>query len=129
MGAWSHTSFGNDSAHDFLYEVEEDARAIEGAIQAVEQIGAGEYIDADLCCSLLAAAELLAAANGQPPQDYPELARTIVAGMKPDAHLRARAAQAITRTAEASELRELWEESESFDDWTTDVRSLLERLK
>jgi Domain of unknown function (DUF4259) len=130
MGAWSHTSFGNDSARDFLYDVEEDAGAIEGAISAIEAIAAGDYIDADFACNVLAAGELLAAAHGKPPQDYPEEARVIVATLKPNAQLRFRAAQAITRILDASGLRNLWEEGDSpSSDWTADVRGLLERLK
>ena len=37
MGAWSHTSFGNDTACDFLYDVEKNPRAIEQAIKAIEK--------------------------------------------------------------------------------------------
>jgi hypothetical protein len=129
MGAWSHTSFGNDTACDFLYDVEKNAGAIERAIKAVETITTGDYIESEFAANVLAAGELLAAANGRPPEDYPEGAQAIVARLKPDAALRLRAARAITRILDASELRELWEETDDFNDWTADVRGLLERLK
>jgi Domain of unknown function (DUF4259) len=129
MGAWSHTSFGNDTACDFLYDVGKNTRAIERAIKAIEKIAVGDYIESEPATNVVAAGELLAAANGKPPQDYPEEAQAIVSKLKPDAKLRSRAALAITRILEASELRELWEESDYFNDWSTDVTELIARLR
>jgi hypothetical protein len=129
MGAWSHTSFGNDAAHDFLYDVESDTGALEAAVRFIEQAAADAYLDAGDACNVLVAGELLAGANGKPPQDFPDLARQLSQNLKPNAALNARAASAIRRILAASELRDLWEDSDSFGDWIADVESLLERLK
>ncbi|MEQ1784603.1 MAG: DUF4259 domain-containing protein [Hyphomonadaceae bacterium] len=130
MGAWSHTSFGNDDAGDFLYEVEASGMdAVTTALEAIEQTPADGYIEAPSAWSALAAAELLAAANGKPPEDFPEEARAVLAQIKSDAALRARAAVAVQRVLAASELKELWEESDSFADWAADVTHLIGRLK
>ena len=130
MGAWSHTSFGNDDAGDFMYEVEKKGvRAVEDAIRSIEKAKADDYIEAPDASIVIAAGELLAAANGKPPEDFPEEASNVSAKMKPDPKLRARASAAIARVLAASELRELWEESSDFDAWRADVEALIERLK
>lgn len=130
MGAWSHTSFGNDDASDFLYEVESDGRdALERAIAAVEQTPADGYIESSSASELLAAAELLATVHGKPPQDLPELARALAAKLKPDGGLRMRATASVRRVVAASELRELWEESDELDAWTANAADLIARLQ
>ena len=39
------------------------------------------------------------------------------------------AARAVARIAQESELKELWEETEDFDAWSTDLDALLDRLR
>lgn len=130
MGAWSHTSFGNDDAGDFIYDAEKKGvRAVEEAIRKIEKMRADDYIESSDASVVIAAGELLATANGKPPIDFPEEARNVSARMKRDGKLQARASAAIARVLAASELREVWEESSDFGAWRADVEALIERLK
>jgi hypothetical protein len=130
MGAWSYTSFGNDDALDFVYEVEEDGRsAIANAFEVVNHLSDDDYLEAPDACVALAAAELVAAAGGKPPADFPEQAAALVPKVTNASALRTEAASAVTRVLNNSELRDLWAEAEDFGKWRADVESLLERLK
>lgn len=129
MGAWSHTSFGNDNAADFIYDVEEQGPdAVVKAIAAIETIAGDGYIESADASVAIAASELLAAANRKPPQDYPEGAQAVVASIAPDAKLRARASAVLGRILARSELQELWQETGDYSLWRADVEGLIERL-
>jgi hypothetical protein len=129
MEAWSHTSFGNDDAMDFIAEVEEDGEAaIANAFEVVNFLKPDDYLEAPDACVALAAAELVAARGGRPPADFPESAAAVVKRIKnADTH-RADAIKAVKRLADYSELKELWAASPEFDKWRADVADLLERL-
>ena len=130
MGAWSHTSFGNDDASDFVYEVEEDGRAaVANAFEVVNFLPKDEYLEAPDASVALAAAELVAAAGGKPPKDFPEQAAAVVPKVTEHRVLRTDALSAVKRVLEKSELRELWAQTEHFDAWRAEVENLIERLK
>lgn len=63
MGAWSHEPFGNDTACDWAYGLDEqrDFSLADKAIQAVLDNG-NDYLDSDLASEAIAAAEVLARA-------------------------------------------------------------------
>ena len=67
MGAWDATSFGNDTACDWLADFTEsdDFSAVEAALQAVLDTG-GEYLDSDEAVQGIAAAEVVAWLRGRP---------------------------------------------------------------
>ena len=130
MGAWDHTSFGNDDAMDFIAEVANDGmKAIKNAIKVIEKSRKDAYIDRRDANAVVAAGEFLAAAHGKPPAGFPADAIAAARPLKPDGGLRKRAAQAIARILAASESRDLWEETDHFDSWRADVEGLLERLR
>eukprot|EP00487_Bulimina_marginata_P012517 TRINITY_DN8854_c0_g1_i1.p1 TRINITY_DN8854_c0_g1~~TRINITY_DN8854_c0_g1_i1.p1 ORF type:complete len:104 (+),score=23.09 TRINITY_DN8854_c0_g1_i1:34-345(+) len=60
MGTWSHESFGNDTANDWAYELEDatDFAVIEAALQVALDEG-DEYLDADLAMEAIAAVEVI----------------------------------------------------------------------
>lgn len=66
MGAWSHEPFGNDTACDWAYGLEgqADFSLVATAIQNVLDNG-NEYLDSDVACEAIAAAEVLAKALGR----------------------------------------------------------------
>jgi hypothetical protein len=130
MGAWSHTSFGNDDALDFIAEVVEDGEpAIANAFEVVNFLKPDDYLEAPDASVALAAAELVAARCGRPPADFPPQAAAVVARIKDHRTLSGEAISAIKRILDYSELKELWAESQEFDKWRADVHDLLERLK
>ena len=129
MGAWSHTSFGNDDASDFIDEVETDGQsAVVNAFEVIEHLKTDEYLEAPDACVALAAAELVAAAGGKPPSDFPPPAAALLPKLTADAALRDRATTAVRRLLDYSELKELWQETNDFGAWKASLADLLERL-
>jgi hypothetical protein len=134
MGAWDDTIFGNDTALDWLGDLEDGG----GADRVRETLEAAladeEYVEAPAGEEALAAAEVVAAAAGRPTSDDGEAARAVAwARDHPDAgdaELVALARRAVERiTGEGSELHELWHENEGQgDEWDRVVAKLRERL-
>lgn len=131
MGTWSHEPFGNDSANDWAYGLEEagDLRYLEETLdKAIDP--ENEYLDAGDAEEAVAAAEVVAKLLGKGTQTdsytakTDEWVRTI--GLPPTPELRRKAAQALRRAlSENSELRELWEETEEAAIWRESVERLL----
>lgn len=134
MGTWSVGPFCNDDAADWAYELEEaeDFSLIEESINAVLAAG-DEYVEAPEAAIALAAIEVLARLAGGPSeQNSPsEIADKWAAeiGMTPPAALYHNAHAAITRIlADESELKELWQESDEYDAWHSNVLALKARI-
>ena len=115
MGAWDATSFGNDAANDWAYDLEkcQGLTLIESTLARVQHLGT-EYIDVDAGAEAIAAAEVLAWLNGRPTaiNSYTEkIAQWVEANpIRPPAELLQLARTVLTRLrAEPSELAELWD--------------------
>lgn len=129
MGAWGAGSFENDEASDWVYVLEEadGFDVVRRALAVADE----DYLEAPDATIALAAAEVVAAALGQPAADLPDEVQPFVAqhgssATTEDATL-ALAALARVR-GEDSELAELWEES-GGDDWNQAVDELRARLE
>jgi len=130
MGTWSHEPFGNDSANDWAYDLEDqsDLSLVVKAIQAVLDNG-DDYLDSDLAVEAVAAAEVLAKALGRGTQsdayteDVDRWVKSLTVRPTPDVLSKANAALARILGPD-SELRELWEESDDFDKWHSSVTAL-----
>jgi crotonobetainyl-CoA:carnitine CoA-transferase CaiB-like acyl-CoA transferase len=129
MGTWSHEPFGNDSANDWAYDLEEckDFSVVAAALQRVAE--SEDYLDADEAVEAIAAAEVLAKALGRGTQSdaYTEKVDAWLTTIttKPSAELLQLAQRALARVlAPESELRELWEESDHFAEWVSSVVAL-----
>ena len=130
MGAWGHGPFENDDAGDWVWELEEseDFSVVQAALETVTRPGI-DYIEAPDCSVAVAAAEVVAASLGRPAPSLPEEATAWVADRgAPPKQLVALAKQALAAIKSKSELRDLWEESESFDEWVQSVAGLEARL-
>lgn len=134
MGAWSHESFGNDEACDWVARLEEqdDFGFVESTLDAVINVG-GDYLEAPEACEAIAAAEVLARACGNPgnaesaPQGVDAWLQRV--NVKPSATLMVKARQALDRIqTEPSELMELWEDSDAPDAWRVAVNDLAARV-
>lgn len=130
MGTWSHEPFGNDTAIDWSYELQDtkDFSLVEQAIQRVLDCGP-EYLDADAAVEAIAAAEIIAKALGHGTQSdaYTEEVDAWLKSISavPTSTLRSNAHQALSRIlGPNSELKELWEESEDLERWESSVRAL-----
>uniref|UniRef100_UPI003F4DB3B7 DUF4259 domain-containing protein n=1 Tax=Lysobacter firmicutimachus TaxID=1792846 RepID=UPI003F4DB3B7 len=119
MGTWSHEPFGNDTANDWAYGLEEnqDFSLVDEALQRVIDTG-DEYLDADVAAEAVAAAEVIAKALGRGTQSdvYTEKVDSWLASSAPELEpgLATKAQSALLRVlGQDSELRELWEEGGS----------------
>jgi hypothetical protein len=127
MGAWGTATFDNDDASDWVSELEEteDDALLRAALDRAGANAASEDASA-----ALAAAEVIAASKGRPSASLPDEVVAWVRDHGPsvDPGLAQTAIAALDRVAARSELRELWAESESYDEWTADVADLRARL-
>lgn len=134
MGAWSHESFGNDTACDWCGPLTAavDLAYVDETLQRVLDAG-DEEVDMDAASEAIAAAEVIARAQGRfgvrdaysrTIDDWVEKVRPV-----PSAALLAKARAALDRVVtEPSELLELWQESTDANEWLSAVAQLRERI-
>lgn len=131
VGFWGVASFENDAAADWFLLVEEAPDPGAVMASAIDDVAsAAEYLEVDVCCEAIAAAELCACCAGQLPDRLPDNVEGWVRANPhgPHADEVELAAQAVTRVREESELRDLWD-SEDFSQWLAEVNHLLSRLR
>jgi len=134
MGAWSAEIYGNDTAADWAWGLD-DSSDLTLIIETLEAVLDDEedYLDASTAEEALAAAEALTFLLGRPARTnaYTESvenwAKRVDLDVPPE--VLAIANLAIARIlSEESELRELWEESDGGEEWMGEVQGLLQRL-
>ncbi len=130
MGAWSHEPFGNDTANDWAYGLEEtkDLSHIEAALDAVLEQGS-EYLEAPTAEEAIGAIEVLAKLLGHGTQSdaYTEKVDVWVKSIKqkPSVALLQKAQKVLVRIlAKDSELLELWQEGEEAEQWQSLITQL-----
>lgn len=133
MGAWGADSFENDDASDWLADFcdSPDPALILKTLSTVADADAGAYLEAPDCSVGIAAAEVVAALKSAPNTLLPDDAKNCVSNlaMRADPSLVAVALKAVERIKTNSELRELWDESETPDEWYQALINLEERLR
>jgi hypothetical protein len=134
MGAWGAGNFENDVALDWVIALEgaDDLRLVRQAIADVLQDD--DYLDPDVACMGLAAAEVVAALRDRPADKLPEEVSRWVRAHRtaPGKTLVGDCLLAIEkiRHGEGSELRELWEEDGSpAIEWYAVLDDLVSRLQ
>lgn len=133
MGSWGFTNFDNDTAQDFVADVEEGGiDRIVSAIEVIKTIEEDAYLDSDLCSEALAAIEYIATAKGHMAEDFPEDAEDWVTAHKAQLQIIrgivGKCKDAIDRIKNNSELKELWEETEDFENWNKVLDDLNTRI-
>lgn len=128
MGAWGHKSFENDTALDWICELKPSDAPFAYPMSAIDKL-----LESDLYIDAPEGEEAIAAAQGNPPQDPPEELEKWHASLgeaRPTQDMIERATQALrkVRNDEQSEIRELWKESEYFNDWQASIDDLITRL-
>jgi hypothetical protein len=130
MGAWGIKNFENDSALDWLGDFSENQNAefIEETLLVV--LENEDYLEVDDCSYALAAAEILAALNHHKSSDFPEegLEEILSIHVENLTELKELAKTTILKIKSNSELKELWEESEEYDQWVAVLDDLGKRL-
>ena len=129
MGAWGIGNFDNDDAADWLYELGESQGA-EILVAALEQATSEGYLEAPECLVALAAAEIVAALLGKSSNTLPDEVREWVAAndIEVDHNLLSLARAAVKRIKEDSELRELFQDSDNYEQWLALEDDLIKRL-
>lgn len=135
METWSHESFGNDTANDWAYELEDatDFSVIEAALQVALDEG-DEYLDADLAMEAIAAVEVIAKRLGKGTQSdvYTEKVDQWLETIseQPRDDLLSLAKRVLERiVADDSELKELWLESDEYELWLGNIQQLNDALQ
>jgi hypothetical protein len=134
MGAWDEKSFGNDDALDFTNEIleEDDPQKVISIINEIANLAGDEELEAPDASMGVAAIEFVGAAKGAPASDFPKEALRFVQKHRDvlnDKDLKALAIKTLNRIRENSELKELWEESEYFEQWKAVMDDLLKRVE
>jgi hypothetical protein len=133
MGAWGTLAFDNDTACDWVYDLEavHDLSLVESALNQV-MTTTDEYLDSEDACGALAVCEVIALLRNQPgdKNSHTDSVDAWVAGhpLVPSVELLALASAAIDRILGGdSELRELWDEADG-DEWRGGLEDLRRRL-
>ena len=128
MGAWGNGNFDNDTAADYVDNFQDDPNETV-LLETLTAVAAEGYPEADEASEALAAAELIAAALGKPVRGFPEdllLSAKNLPLANPDAAQKL-ARRAIKAILKKSELKELWEESDEYEQWVAVQDGLLDR--
>jgi len=127
MGTWSEEPFGNDTAADWAWELDEaDSWAF--VTDVLQGYAAGDEEDADRDAIAVAAAAVVAHGSGLPlseEEDVESVEGFLARVGAPPASVVALARAALDKVGGDSELAELWDESDEIDDW----RATLTRLR
>jgi len=133
MGAWGPGSLENDDASDWLGDFcdEPDKESVSNALSTVAEMDADVYPEVPECSVSLAAAEVIAALKGAPAPDMPHEVKECVSKLKvkADPGIISLALRAVERIKTNSELKELWDKSESSDEWYAALGNLEARLR
>lgn len=133
MGAWGNSNFENDTATDWLNDflaAPKESKIVEALYEILYQ---EEFIDSDESFEALAAAELIAAKRGDPSRDLPDevnIKTDLACLLDPTLNMTAKqAVEKIINFKGHSELRELWQESDEYNQWLEVQKGLIKRLQ
>ncbi len=130
-GAWSHESFANDGALDWVAEFLNTPTPdfLRGTLAKGTK---GEYLDNFTGECVIAAAEVVAASLGRPSHQFPKELASVVSKWATQFKLLAPLARSALNggvLGAKSELRENWSlHAEDLARWKTSVNELLKRL-
>lgn len=147
MGAWGHTVFEDDEGLDWFDEFCDGGQQLQELEQAFAGVNfnSDDIIEYEYCIAALVAAEIIAAAGGNRGETYPDADyfepdeesghqvtapdwTTIKGYIHPGLVVSAQTAIDKVAADERSELKELWEDSEFFEEWKAYLSDLKKRL-
>jgi hypothetical protein len=132
MGTWGHRNFENDSALDFVDQVEQRGIGrIEEAIKAVANYPQDDHLKEDVCTAALVAIEFIAAAKGNQSEDFPENAEDWLQNINPEPLLGTDGqllSKVIDRVRRNSGLRNSWNEKKDPAQWLAVLSDLEKRV-
>ncbi|MCJ8344457.1 DUF4259 domain-containing protein [bacterium] len=134
MGAWDIGSFDNDTACDWAFDIEE-SKDLTKVTTAIDAVFKESYIDSEIACEAIAAIETIAHLKGHGGKSdaYTESIENWVKSLHlvvPETVIN-RATEALSKILsdeDPSEIYELWQESNDFEVWKSDVEGLKLRI-
>jgi len=132
MGAWGFNVFDDDSAMDFFYELVENEDFISQIEDTLNNATESEYLEVDEANAVLVSCSVIDACLNETEYDFPsdDYKKLISAEhlIKFKA-LKSLAAEAISNVlSENSELNELWDETDSYENWKNNILKMKENL-
>jgi hypothetical protein len=129
VGAWGTGVFEDDGAMDWIAVLASSATIIP-LVESLRAADAEDHLPASACSAALAAAEVIAALSGRPGADLPRPAADWVRAhpLQVNEPLLQLALAAVHRIETASELRDLWDESDEYAEWQSRIKDLVSRL-
>ncbi len=132
MGTWGFNVFDDDSAMDFFYELVENEDFISQIEDALNNATESEYLEVDEANAVLVSCSIIDACLNDtsyvfPSDDYKKLIsaeyRTKFKSFK------SLAVEAISNVlSENSEINELWDETDSYENWKNNILKIKENL-
>lgn len=133
MGSWDVSPFGNDEAREWLAELMlgSSTEPVFRALVAAAKIKPDEFFETQECERTVAAAEIVAAARGVAGPDTPDELKKWLAKYKLVAgdQIAQVAIKVLARIITNSELKQVWDDTDSSQDWYTTVSDIQTRLK
>ena len=127
MAAWGSRSFENEDAAAWLAEL--SAKSPDDLTKIFVAADGPVYLEAPAASVVIAAAEIIAALKGCPPQGVPsEVVKWTANRPAPTPELQALALRALDRVRKNSELKDLWLEADGLNDWTAALQELQTRI-
>jgi hypothetical protein len=134
MGAWGYECFENDDAMDWVsneFEGSCDYSVVQDALQHVAALDEEDYLEMPEAGAALAAAEVVAAAQGRPASYLPPGVAEWVRDhpLADPAELDAIAVKAVERIGRNSEFRGNWTAPDGEAKWQAVLADLKKRLR
>jgi Domain of unknown function (DUF4259) len=132
MGTWGNGPFDDDSASDWVWELEEatDWGVVETALRGAAEVGADDYLEAPDGQVAWAAAAVVAAVD-DPAISVPENVASWLGRYRESrpSEIRGLGVKAVQRVLGAnSELGELWQEAGEESTWRANVEKVAAAL-
>ncbi len=138
MGAWCTDNFSNDIAADWVAALEK-SKGVKALMSPIDRIHRNTgYLQIEEYSEALTASEVVAAAVSSDYSITPENVQTwlntkkgFIFAKKPQVNTAhsIQAIQVVERILKESELKELWQDSEEFENWQGKQQTLLDKLR
>jgi hypothetical protein len=128
MPGWGSGSFENDDAQNFLGRL--NSVDVGDLKQMLIDTAKRDYVEAAESSVVIAVAEIVATARGNPPQAVPSQIAEWVGKIEgaPSSEMSDLARRAVEKVRTNSELKDLWLEADGLNEWSAALRELEERL-
>jgi hypothetical protein len=129
MPGWGTGSFENEDAQSFLGALKsKEPTDLKTLLARAAQ--SEDYLSCQESCVVIAAAEVVATAKGNPSENVPSQISAFIeknSGV-PSSEMNEMARTAVGKVRTKSELKDLWLEADGLNEWSASLRDLERRL-